>query len=104
MSEQANTGEVQVPVFITGIITKNDGVDFCMDGANYKLHNYQGEVRLKARNPQAEKQLKKFAGRRIRVTVGGYWVWGPECSYVSVYYAEPATDVVKALTGKEQFA
>jgi hypothetical protein len=90
--------EIQVPVFLSGTVTKNDGVDFCMDGASFKLQTVPGSVRLKPANPEVKKYLDSVAGKKgLRVVIAGYPTWGPEGGYISVYDARPIEDVVKAL-------
>jgi len=89
--------EVRVPVFLTGLVTRLDGFDFCMDGATYGLRTHQGPARLKPTNEETQGFLERVANTRLRVTVAGYPSWGAECNYVSVYYAAPSEETVKSL-------
>jgi hypothetical protein len=89
--------EIKVPTFLTGIVSKDTGVDFCMDGAVFRLHTMAGILRIKPSNAETTRNLERYAGTRLRVTVGGYPVVGPECQYVAVYYAQPAEDLLKKL-------
>ena len=98
MSTEPDAGsQVSVPVFITGIITRSDGFDFCMDGADFRIVSMLGPARLKPSNNETREFLDRVAGTRARVVVAGYPTLGPECSYLKVYYAAPATDTVAAL-------
>ncbi len=85
------------PLFLTGIIVKLDGVDFCMDGATFSIHSIAGPTRLKSDNAEVSQFLAKAAGTRLRVTVGGFAVWGPECGHLNVFYAAPSHEVAAKL-------
>lgn len=74
---------------VTGIVTKLEGVDFCMDGATHLLHSRGGTHRLSAANDEVKAALEKVAGRRMRVTVHGEVVPGPECAHINVRRVEP---------------
>lgn len=88
--------DIQVPVFLTGIILREE-ISFCMDGANYRIRTLLGEARLKGANKDAEAFLDKVAGTRQRIAIAGYPAWGPECSYINVYYADFALEAMKRL-------
>ena len=90
-------GQVEVPVFLSGLVFKLTGVDFCMDGATHLLETFLGRVRLKAGNDEARKVLDEYSGTGRRVMIAGYRVWGPECEYIRVYHAAPVEDAVKRL-------
>lgn len=90
-------GEIEVPVFLSGLVFKLTGVDFCMDGATHLLETFLGRVRLKASNNAAREVLDEYSGTGQRVMIAGYRVWGPECEYVRVYHATPVEDAVKQL-------
>jgi hypothetical protein len=89
--------EIQVPVILSGIISRIEGPDIYMDGASHVIITVAGNSRLVARNPEALEFLNKVSGTRLRVTVIGYPVNGPECTYISVFYASPTDNVVHAL-------
>jgi hypothetical protein len=98
-----DTAEIQVPTFISGIISKLTGPDYCMDGATHVIRSMNGVTRLKGNRSQVTAQLNKFAGKRIRVTVAGYPVFGPECSHLNVYYAAPTQDIMQKIVGTAKF-
>jgi hypothetical protein len=93
-NEQA---QVEVPVFLSGIVSRPEGVDFCMDGATHRLQTILGAARLKPGNAEVHKFLDQVAGKKLRVAVAGYPVAGPECTYIRVYYAAPSHDALKLL-------
>ena len=91
------TAQIDVPVFITGIIQKIE-VDICMeDGVTHQIKSLTGTVRLKAASKEVAARLKKYAGKRLRVTIAGYPVWSVECMYLSTYYAGPSEELAKLL-------
>lgn len=93
-------GEIQVPVFINGIVTDLPAIDFCMDGATHQIHSFNGATRLKGNSPEVTEQLEKAAGTKLIVTVAGYPAWGPECFHVRVYYVSSITDVMTKMFGR----
>jgi len=84
------------PVLLTGIVSKL-GIDYCMDGATHALQTLAGPARLKAESSEVLTFLNRVSGTRLRVTVVGYPVWGPECAHVAVYYAAPSQEVAEKL-------
>lgn len=97
METRTEGTEVVVPVVLSGIVSRLDGIDFCMDGAKFRLQTMAGPARLKPANAEVNNFLERVAGTRLRVTIAGYPVVGPECSYISTYYAAPSQDVAKSL-------
>jgi hypothetical protein len=89
--------EVLVLRFLSGIVTKLEGVDFCMDGASHLLHTITvmgpQTVRLATADPTVKKELDRVAGTRKRVTVAGHFVYGPECHHFKVYYLKLTDDL-----------
>lgn len=92
-------GEIQIPTAITGTVTKLVEISYCMDGATHQIHSYDGATRLKGRNPEATKALDDVANGKIKATVMGYPVIGPECTHLSVYSVSDAAEVVKLMGG-----
>lgn len=92
-------GEIQVPTGLSGVVTKHEGVSFCMDGATHLIHTVTGATRLKGRNEATTKALDGIADGKTQVMAMGYPTWGPECMYVSVYNVSLISDVNKALSG-----
>jgi hypothetical protein len=92
--------QVEVPVFLTGIVLDASGPSICMDGAKYQLRHHPGasETRLASSNPEVEEFLSRVVGTRQRVTVAGYMRFGPECSHLAVYWAGPADGLFQQLT------
>jgi hypothetical protein len=95
--KETDTAEIRVPVVMSGIVATLQGIDFCMDGAMYQLQTINGPARLKTDKPEVQKFLDNASGKRLRVTIVGYPVWGPECGHVDVFYAAPTQDAVRAL-------
>lgn len=97
-TRSAKNQDTRIPVVLVGIVQKAQGIDFCMDGADYVMVTFPStKVRLRGTNDEVNKRLSHFAGTRLRVTVIGYPVWGPECSHVEVYSASPAEEVLAQL-------
>ena len=97
MEATAEHVHLRVPVFLSGIVLKIEGPDFCMDGATHILQTILGPYRLKTDNPDVLHFLNRVAGTRLRVTIAGYPVWGPECSHINVYYAAPSHETLERL-------
>jgi hypothetical protein len=93
---------IKVPTFLTGVLSRVEGVSYCMDGADYSLQTMAGAVRVKAGNAGTGERLGQDAGRRRRVTVGGYPIVGPEpgCNCLTAYYAAPAIELHQAIKGE----
>jgi hypothetical protein len=93
---------IEVPVFLTGRVVRVAAhtVDYCMDGVSFLLLTHNGssqfETRLRSGNERTAAFFERVADKRLRVAVAGYVVWGPECSYLRVYDARPAADLVAA--------
>ena len=92
-------GEIQVPTGLSGVVTKLEGVSFCMDGATHIIHTITGASRLKGRNDATAKALDGIADGKTQVMVMGYPTWGPECMYVSVYSVSLVSEVNEVLGG-----
>ena len=90
-----NPNEVQVPVGISGFLSKAGEIGFCMDGATHMIHSPTGATRLKARNENADDQLRHYEDGTTMVTVMGFQVLGPECTYVFVYNVQPTEQAIK---------
>ena len=97
--EAIMAGEIQVPVGLSGVLTKSEGVSFCMDGATHLLHTVTGATRLKGRNDATAIELDSCVDGCTQVMVMGYPIWGPECLYVSVYSVALVSDVNRVLGG-----
>ncbi|HEX8396260.1 MAG TPA: hypothetical protein VF644_02360 [Pyrinomonadaceae bacterium] len=96
-TDQGGGGQVQVPVFLSGLVSKITGVDICMDGATHRLETILETARLKAGNDEVQKFLDEVSGSRQRVSIAGYPVWGPECVYIRVYHAAPLEETAARL-------
>lgn len=92
-------GEIQVPTGLSGVVTKLEGVSFCMDGATHLIHTVTGATRLKGRNDATTKALDQVADGKTQVMVMGYPTIGPECMYVAVYNVALVSEVNKVLGG-----
>jgi len=95
-----NAGDAKVPVFIAGTVTMFEGVDICMDSADFRLHAFIGEIRVKAGNDEASEFLTESAGTHRTVLIAGYHVDGVEgkpCNHIDAYYAGDADDVIGKL-------
>jgi hypothetical protein len=88
-------GEIQVPTARVGIISKAPSPGFCQDGATHVIHSVEGDTRLRGNNPDVNKALEKFEGKKTRVVVMGYLSWGPECLSMRVYFVGIASEVFK---------
>ncbi|MEO7340573.1 MAG: hypothetical protein ABI073_06825 [Luteolibacter sp.] len=90
-----NSGDIQIPMFLTGIVV-DVGICYCRDAATHRLLHFSttGEptsTRLAANNDEAREVLGKASGSRQRIMVAGYLKHGiePGCDYLSTYYAGP---------------
>jgi hypothetical protein len=87
---------IQVPICISGQVSKLPPISFCQDGAHYFIHSPFGfGARLKGHNQKVEKELEGASTLTVISTICGYWHHGPECSYIDVYYVGVATDFAK---------
>ena len=91
------TRVLQMRAAISGLITKNNELGFCMDSATHLIHNPKGITRLKGENA-VTKALDKASGTRQNVTVIGYPVEGVECEYFWVHDIAPMA-VLKLVHG-----
>jgi hypothetical protein len=82
---------VEVPLGLTGYLTKAGQVGFCMDDVTHLIHTLTGATRIRPRNEQAEARLKEYEDGKTLVTVMGITGWGAECMRLSVYSVEPAS-------------
>lgn len=90
-------GEIQVPMGLSGVVKKLEGVSFCMDGATHIIHTVTGATRLKGRDDATTKTLDGVADGKTQVMVMGYPTLGPECMHVSVYNVSLVSEVNKVL-------
>lgn len=90
----------QVPVFISGPIYKSDGVDFCQDGADFRLNTFVKEYRLKAGSEKVQEILEKAADEGRALAIAGYKRFDSECQYILVYYAGSLVDTLSLLGGE----
>ena len=77
---------VSVPICVSGLVTKIE-IDYCMDGAKYRVTSTIGEHRVKPRNSAVDAPLARVAGSKTPIGVCGYVKWGPECAYLDAYWA-----------------
>lgn len=91
-----STEEAQVPVFLSGKVSRSGVADFCMDGAAHLLHAGSGVTRLKA-DGKVQGDLESAVDSEERVAVAGYHVAGPECSHVSVYHVSRLEEALSKL-------
>ena len=85
---------VEVPLGVTGYLSKAEQVGFCMDEVTHLIHSLTGAKRLKPRNQHAEERLKEYEDGKTLVTAMGITGWGAECMHLSVYSVEPASTYV----------
>jgi hypothetical protein len=89
--------ETRSPVILTGIVTRIEGFDFCMDGAAHFLNGLHFKERLVSSDSALKRKLEEVAGTRQPVIVSGFHVLGPECIHLEVRYIGPASDAAKIL-------
>lgn len=97
---EKNSEDPKVPVFIAGFVTMFEGVDICMDSADFRLHAFIGETRVKAGNDEVSEFLNQIAGTHRSVLIAGYHVEGVEgkpCNHIDAYYAGNVDDVIGKL-------
>jgi len=94
--EQLNT-ELPPVVFLSGIVTKLGEPGICMDGATHLIHTVTGSDRLVATTSPLKAELDRVAGTRLRVTVVGIFIFGPECRHFNVHFMAPMNNVVEML-------
>ena len=82
----ASKDGISVPICVSGLISKIE-IDYCMDGAKYRVTSAIGEHRVKPRNAEVDAVLARVVGSRSNCGVCGYVTWGPECSYIDAYWA-----------------
>ena len=90
----------EVPGVFTGFVTIFEGVDICMDRADYRLHTFIGELRVKAGNDEVNEFLNNSANTHKDVMIAGYCrnsKEGKNCNHVEAYYAADFDDAVKKL-------
>lgn len=90
---------IQIPIALSGVITKLEGMTFCGDGATHLIHTVTGATRLKPLDDKTKTALNKVADGKQLVTVMGYPTWGPECMSVVVYNVAHTSEVNKVLQG-----
>lgn len=94
------SNDAEVPVFVTGFVTIFEGVDICMDSADYRLHTFIGELRIKAGNEEVNEFLNQSANTHKNVMIAGYHREGTEgkhCNHIDAYYASDLEDAVGKL-------
>lgn len=89
--------QVELPVAISGVVSRLGGIDFCMDGATHLIHTPNGATRLKGRDDKISGILDKHADGKTRLLVMGYFAWGPECKHLIVYHVALASEVNQVL-------
>jgi hypothetical protein len=91
----------EVPVFLSGRISKFEGVDFCQDGAVYRLNTFVRQYRLKPGKNKEVKEILEIAAKEGRaLAIAGYKRFESECQYIEVYYAGSIDEAVKQLGGE----
>ena len=90
---------IQVPVAVSGKVSRLSGVSFCMDAATHLISGVLGAHRVSAQNAEIGKALDAAVANGTHVLAMGYPHWGPECSYVAVYHLAEVDQVRKALEG-----
>lgn len=95
--------DIQLPTALSGVITKLEGVSFCMDGATHLIHTLTGATRLKGRDGKVTSILAKHADGKTHLMVMGYPTWGSECKHLSVYHVALAKEVNQVLAGDDLF-
>jgi hypothetical protein len=89
----------QVPVCISGQVSKLPPISFCQDGAKYFIHSPFGlGARLKGHNAQIDKELEDASKLDVLSIVCGYWRHA-ECTYIEVYYVGKAAEFAKHVEG-----
>lgn len=78
--------DISVPVCVTGMVTRIE-IDFCMDGARYRVTSTIGDHRVKAGSAEVEAALERVAGSRTPIGVCGYIRQSAECFYLDAYWA-----------------
>lgn len=72
------------PTVISGVITKLEGVSYCMDEATHMIHSATGGTRIAGANRTTIKQIGDFADGKTKVMVTGHYIQGAECIHLSV--------------------
>ncbi|MCE7066664.1 hypothetical protein [Dyadobacter sp. CY326] len=93
-------GAAEVPVFLSGRISGFEGVDFCQDGAVFRLNTFAREYRLKTGNEEVEGILQVASKQGSALAIAGYKRFESECQYIEVYYAGPVDDTIRLLGGE----
>ena len=94
------SNDAEVPVFVTGFVTIFEGVDICQDSADYRLHAFIGELRVKAGNDEVNEFLNQSANTHQNVMIAGYHREGTEgkhCNHIDAYYAANVDDAIGKL-------
>jgi len=77
---------ISVPICVTGIVTRIE-VDFCQDGAKYRVTSTVGDHRVKPRTSAVDAELARVAGSRMNIGVCGDIRHSAECVYLDAYWA-----------------
>ena len=97
---EKNSQDPSAPVFVTGYITIFEGVDICMDSADFRLHAFIGEIRVKAANDEVNEFLNQAANTHRNIMIAGNHVEGVEgkhCHHINAYFAGDFDDAVAKL-------
>lgn len=88
---------IQLPIGLSGFITKIEGMSYCMDGATHLIHTATDVNRLKGANEAVNNALDAVADGKTQIMILGYPTWGPECRHILVHHVAYASDVNNAL-------
>jgi len=96
--------DIQIPSTYTGSIITLPVASICNDNVKHGIV-VSGEptiIRIKGRTPQAQKEIERWADSNsfVPISVTGYTVKGPECSYLSVFHVGPTEELVSLLGGE----
>ena len=87
------------PTALSGVVTKLQGVAFCLDGASHLIHTITGATRLKGQDDGVAELLDKVADGQTHVMVMGAPAWAAECLYVAVHRVALTEEVSKTFGG-----
>ena len=98
--------EIQVPIGLSGVVSKLIGANYCMDGsaqklhvvsATHLLHTVTGATRLKGQSREAAEALASVEDGETHVMVMGYQTWGVECMYIAVYHVALVEEMYRVM-------
>lgn len=87
--------DVSVPICVSGLVTRIE-IDFCQDGAKYRVTSTIGDHRVKPRTAAVDAALDRVAGSRTTIGVCGDMRQSAECFYLDAYWAG-APEMLSAL-------